>query len=85
MQTILSTPLSIRRGAGGEAFFPLERGLGRLSLVILGRTDEGVCPYFVVLSLIENTAPNMASVRHSSPLGRLGGVMGEAGGISDNE
>ena len=22
MQTILSTPLSIRRGAGGEAFFP---------------------------------------------------------------
>jgi len=59
--------------------------LGEAFIGDIGRTDEGVCPYFVMLSLIENTAPNMASVRHSSPWGRLGGVMGEAGGGSDNE
>ena len=41
----------------------LWRGLGRLSQVVFWRTDEGVCPYFVVLSSIENTDPN------SLPLG----------------
>ena len=37
----------------------LLRGLGRLSLVVFWRTDEGVCPYFVTLSLIKETPSSL--------------------------
>ena len=46
----------------------LWRGLERLSLVVFWRTDEGVCPYFVVLSSIEKTNPNQLPLG-TPPLG----------------
>ncbi|EEX20063.1 hypothetical protein HMPREF0973_00038 [Prevotella veroralis F0319] len=35
----------------------LLRGLGRLSLVVFWRTDEGVCPYIVRILLFKEGVP----------------------------